>query len=246
MKDTIKRLVEVDFDKENDPPADKTDGILAIAVLIFCIAVFHAFALLIYRTNFTGWVSAYIKNGYVMRIIVNFVLAIVLLVPIYAILRIRKQPLVSIGITKKNTLKSIMYGALYALPVVISRIIIYISKGYKLESPTNILLIFIYYFVNIALVEEIYFRGYIFTRIKYFISRKWLRIIIVSLLFCLMHLPMLLSGGTTILEFLIHNVWSLTLFGVFTILLYSETNNLLAPIVFHTVFNMVNSIFIVG
>jgi membrane protease YdiL (CAAX protease family) len=75
-------------------------------------------------------------------------------------------------------------------------------------------------------VEEIFFRGIIQSMLRQQIGRPWIAVIITATVFGLMHLAVPYS------------VPPLIFFGITAGYLYERTGRLLAPIVFHMLFNL--------
>ena len=96
----------------------------------------------------------------------------------------------SIGLCKRNLKRSLLVsGMIGILFLLISTIIPGISSGAKLLPLKKIASNVIYFFVVIALSEEISFRGFIQPRLYPLVKREWLAVLFGGILFVFMHYP---------------------------------------------------------
>ena len=96
----------------------------------------------------------------------------------------------SIGLCKRNLKRSLLVsGMIGILFLLISTIIPGISSGAKLLPLQKIASNVIYFFVVIALSEEISFRGFIQPRLYPLVKREWLAVLFGGILFVFMHYP---------------------------------------------------------
>ena len=96
----------------------------------------------------------------------------------------------SIGLCKRNLKRSLLVsGMIGILFLLISTIIPGISSGAELLPLKKIASNVIYFFVVIALSEEISFRGFIQPRLYPLVKREWLAVLFGGLLFVFMHYP---------------------------------------------------------
>ena len=96
----------------------------------------------------------------------------------------------SIGLCKRNLKRSLLVsGMIGILFLLISTIIPGISSGARLLPLKKIASNVIYFFVVIALSEEISFRGFIQPRLYPLVKREWLAVLFGGLLFVFMHYP---------------------------------------------------------
>ncbi len=123
-----------------------------------------------------------------------------------------------------------------------------IYNGTPFASIDIIALNFLYHLISISLIEEIYFRGYLFTRLEGVIFQTFPRVLICSALFSLMHVPFqIVSTNLGVLEYISYNsgnLFFLFLFGIYLSFVYSKTNNIIAPVIVHTLFNLISEVFI--
>ena len=100
------------------------------------------------------------------------------------------RKMLSIGLCKRNMKRSLLVsGMIGILFLLISTIIPGISSGARLLPLKKIASNVIYFFVVIALSEEISFRGFIQPRLYPLVKREWLAVLFGGLLFVFMHYP---------------------------------------------------------
>ena len=100
------------------------------------------------------------------------------------------RKMLSIGLCKRNLKRSLLVsGMIGILFLLISTIIPGISSGARLLPLKKIASNVIYFFVVIALSEEISFRGFIQPRLYPLVKREWLAVLFGGLLFVFMHYP---------------------------------------------------------
>jgi membrane protease YdiL (CAAX protease family) len=151
---------------------------------------------------------------------------------------LRKQKISTLGLNFKKAKQSIVLGTILGILIVlINNVIPGIISGCHLNQFSQLLYKAFYYFIIIAFVEEITFRGFIQTRIHGLIKNKNMAIIIVALMFSLMHIPFQMAiANTTMLSFVANNaVWLILLFFwhiVFNFL-HKKYNCILTNTIFH-------------
>ena len=154
----------------------------------------------------------------------------------------------SIGLCKRNLKRSLLVsGMIGILFLLISTIIPGISSGAKLLPLKKIASNVIYFFVVIALSEEISFRGYIQPRLYPLVKREWLAVLFGGLLFVFMHYPYQMAArGMTAAQYWPQFIasapfqffWHL----VFT-MLYRRYGNIYASTVLHGLVDLSGGIF---
>lgn len=248
MYKKLKKLFVIEFDQENTVSTTKTDVVISIALLLYYLMLICSFGVLVYRTYVVTYLSRFFDNRLIFDNILYLLLAMVTLFPLLVVLLARKQPLMSVGIGKKNLKKSIYYGVLFSLPFTLPFIINGLINQYTMLSFDQIVLKFTLYLVSIAFVEEVYFRGFILSRLTALVANKWLRIIVCAIIFSLFHVPFrMIQNNMTFIQYLATDPsYLLYLFRdsiIFTFI-YSKTNNILAPTITHALMNLMTEIFI--
>jgi membrane protease YdiL (CAAX protease family) len=234
MKQQIKRIFQTDdLYKENISTYTKVDGIIAIVYyLIFMITYF-----------IMGRVYAEYKIY--LGIICNISIVILCIIIIW----LRNQKISTLGLNFRKMKQSIILGVILGILLVLTNNVLpSITSGCHLNKITQILYNAFYYFIIIAFVEEIAFRGFIQTRIYGLIKNEIIAIITVSLMFSLMHIPFQMAmAGTTILSFISSNVvWLILLFFWHIIFnfLHKKYNCLFANTIFHGFMDWGNNLFV--
>ena len=201
----------------------KTDGII---MLIFV-------ALHMILTTVTVFVMLYFNT-----IFFGVVLSLVSMLTVIIILWGRKQTLATIGFAKKDGLKSFLIGLCFG-------ILIFIFRGreqlFELENIGGLpalLWLFVYYLIIVSLFEELFFRGYVQTRMNALIKKNTDAVFFAGSLFSVYHLPLHLLSGYSFFSFFIFRFWILIIMHVIFNRLYKQYNSLAGPVLFHTLMNL--------
>ena len=201
----------------------KTDGILAITMYAILMLVYY----------FMGVI--FIQKKLYLGIPVGFLI----IVSCIALVLIRKQKLDTIGFTFKNIKKSLLLGVVFGILFPLLKID-YILNGCKIISVNKALYYIFYFFIVVALSEEVIFRGYIQTRIYGLIKNDILAVIVTGFMFYAMHLPyqMPVNG----MEVNLIDVVSKIIFHIIANFLYRKYNSLVAPTMYHGFLNWFGSL----
>lgn len=164
---------------------------------------------------------------------------LVWLLPTFWLIRkIEKQPLSSVGITKKNLLPSFYWGVGLGIVFVLEGLLtnVLAHKGFQLTGSEFSLMDFLSAFAlsfATAISEEIVFRGYIFNRLWQIWKKEWGANFLSSLLFVLIYLPVgIFVLGYTPWLMLVYLVF-VFVFSLASGFVFSRTNNVLASILLH-------------
>ena len=202
-----------------------------------------------FKTNILIDLKSYlnISDGMLFQFILYIPFSLVILLPVFITLKVRRQNFSSIGLKSDKALKSIILGIVFSIPLVIPSIISSVNRGMSLLSLPNLILLFLYFLLEIALVEELSFRGFIQTRIQGLIKVKWLSIVIVGIMFALMHIPFqMLLRDMKLVEFIktdaIHLITTFVI-HIYLVFLYTRDDNIICPTVAHLLINFVPSMF---
>ncbi|WP_195516189.1 CPBP family intramembrane glutamic endopeptidase [Paraclostridium bifermentans] len=216
----------------------KKDSIIAILVYIYILVLTCLFGIYIYKSNINIYLSSFFKNKNLYKIIIQLPILILEIIPILLILKKSNHSLSSIGIFFENIKKQILLGIVFAVPFIITSI--YINK-YSIINFT--LYSIVYQLIFTSLIEEIIFRGFIQSRLKGIIHNTILRTLVVGIMFGFLHLPFqLISNSAPLAELLLPLLISIltkTGMHVYYSFVYYKSNNLLAPIITHTIKNLV-------
>jgi uncharacterized protein len=244
-------IFKVQFD-DSVKEYNKVDGILAIAYFLYELLFTYLFGLLCFRSSWFISFSTSSEASSVINIdgpLASFVfyipVALLTAGPVFIILKCRKQDLRSIGLKKEKILKCILLGILFSVPPTLPNIFS-MKFGRPIRIP-NALWGFAYFFLEIALPEEIVFRGFIQTRIQGLIRSKWLSIFLVATMSMLLHIPFFsVEYNTTFVNFFLSHIVTLTLvflMHIYSVYLYTRDNNVLAPVVAHTLVDFIPVLF---
>lgn len=212
-------------------------------------------------TGMDGWIAV---GFYVIFMAVYFLIGVVkakytiyLGVPANILLAVlcvfivflRKQKLSSVGITAVKIKKSLILGfSAGVLLVLFNNILPGVLSGGCLKSIKSILYSLLYYFVVIAFVEEIVFRGFIQTRLYGLIKNEIAAVVTAGLLFSAMHIPyQMAASGKSFPDFMQANyIWLvlLVLWHVVFNFLYRKYNSIWTGTVFHGLMDWGNSLFL--
>lgn len=208
----------------------KLDGFLAI--ILFITAMLFLYIATIFYIN-KGIYLGFFYNVFLTAIVIAFVI-------------IRKQKFDSIGITKKNLLKSILVGLICSIICILFKPntgSAVVSGRFLMNLPTFEGIFF--YFIVVGLNEEIAFRGFVQTRIYGLIKSDFIAILLVGIMFVLIHIPFKSAlANMGFMEYINANNGSILawfMFHVFSNFLCRKLNSIVAPVIFHGFVNLSGS-----
>ncbi len=204
----------------------KLDGLLAVTMYVLLMFIYYFMGVL------------YIQKQIYLGIPVNLLLIIACII----LVLVRKQKLASIGFTLKNIGKSLISGVI--LGVIFSflmNVLPSIIAGNKVISVNEALYNIFYYFIIIALTEEVVFRGYIQTRLYGLIKQDNLAVFVAGFLFYTTHLPFQMPVNGMQIN-LINMVVMVAIHYVLNSL-YRKYNSLAGPTVFHGILDWGGNLF---
>lgn len=244
-----KGIFKVNFDES--VKAFKTkDGIIAIIYYVYYMMIIYLFGLLMYKTNTYRGLKSFlnINNDEYYKFLFYIPLTLLAVIPIIALIKMRKQSLRSVGLKSDKALKSIFLGFIFSLPLTIPSIIDAISQGKSIMNLTSLIWLFLYFLIEIAFVEEISFRGFIQTRIQGLIRSKWLSIIVVGIMFSVMHIPFqMIRANVPLNVFIINDSIHLIvtcIIHIYLVYLYTRDNNIVSTSIAHTLIDFTQFMFI--
>jgi len=167
---------------------------------------------------------------------------------VIGLLVITKRQLRSIGVTKKNYKESILLGIGVGIFFLIISLILSQINGTTFRGMNYLSFGIVYYTIEIGLIEELIFRGFIQTRFVGYFKNKFLAVILTGIFFSLFHIPFqILQTDYSLLEYLSHNYSHLIttfLYHFLCTALYYKYNNILAPTIVHLFINLSFSMYI--
>ena len=228
---------------------NKVDGILVI--IYFCFSRIYSYfhGWIRYRTDLLNNLTGIIENSSIQRLVFSIPSFIIYMVPIILIIKFRKQSFETVGITKKNLLKSILLGITFSFPILLPEVVLGLINNFKLASMDKLIPDFIYMLISISFVEELAFRGFIQSRIRGILKSKWFSILVVGVMFSVSHIPyQMLLHDVNLITYVQENLFFLAvfciIFHIYVLFIYSKTNNILAPTITHALINLTTLIFI--
>lgn len=238
-------IFKIEFEERHIQSMTPLDGILAVVYCILLLMMTQCFVLPIYKTDIFMSLMQDFDNKYLIRLLFAIPMTILKLLPIFLILYFRKQKISSIGFKKTKMIRSLFLGFLFGLPVILLNVHKFPEILFFIKNENGLTFTLLYYLLCISLVEEVVFRSFLSTRIQGIIKHKWMSIWIVGIVCALYHIPMQMtvvdmSLGNFILTN-IPNLIYLTLLHIYFEYIYTRDNNIIAPIVTHTIFNLVLS-----
>lgn len=234
MINLIKKFLKTDEAYNEDVAKyTKVDGMFAVGYYIFFLVVYYIMG------------KIYVEKEIYLGIWCNLGLGILSVL----IVKIRKQKLSTLGLSTKKLKQSFIIGMIFGLLIVIfNNVIPSILLGCHLNQVSKLFYNAFYYFIIIAFVEEIGFRGYIQTRIYGLIKNRFVGIIVVSFMFSFMHIPFQMArADTTFFSFIGSNfIWLIILlfWHIFFNFLHKKYNNILGNTIFHGFMDWGNNLFV--
>lgn len=229
-------IVQADSEYNNNlKKYTKSDALLALILFGIIILIYSILAILQTKFEFIR------ENILLVGCVFNaFMIVITLL-----FIKLNKQNLNTIGISKGKCKKSIIIGITLASFLVYNNCISHLINGSDLISIQEILVRLVYYLL-IAVCEEFVFRGYIQTRIYGLIKKTWLALLVGGILFIIMHFPYrMIAYQMTLNDLIIKNFnWILDLFITHLVFnfIYLKTNSIYGAIIPHWMSNFSYSI----
>lgn len=162
------------------------------------------------------------------------------------------------GLKKQDLLKNALLGCTIAfldisIMTVINLIVPLILEGTTVFANLNIFEIsqfitFPWQLIAVGISEELFFRGYFFTKFRKAGKSFWHSAIVTSLFFTLFHVPWLINSDLTFntdIAYIIWRVINTFPFGIVCCVLYEKTKSLVAPIVYHGFSNSLTSFILI-
>lgn len=238
----IRKIFSFDFD-ESIKDKDRLDGILAIIIFIYSLAVIYLYGKIVMEWPTYDELLMKFENPNLGQLITNIPIAIIQVLPIFIILLVRRQKMSSIGFKLKGSLIQFLLGILFVIPIAIKPYLKFkeFYRPLNLEFTLDKLYLLLYFIIAVAFVEEVVFRGFIQTRLQGLIKNRLVVCFIVALMFSSMHIPfqMLISSMSfmdyiasarenLIFTFIMHFYYSY---------IYTRDNNIIAPITTHALYD---------
>lgn len=162
---------------------------------------------------------------------------VIWLIPIVYFLKKEKVKLSTLGITAKNLIPSVYLAVGLGFVFGIVGVLVNLVKYQGIDFSANIgksgFVAALLISLVTAITEEISFRGYLFNRVWQVLKKEWLANVIVSILWGLIHLPVVVFlWQLNVSEILIYTVL-VTIFGIGSAFIFARTKNIASSILLH-------------
>ncbi|WP_113671425.1 type II CAAX prenyl endopeptidase Rce1 family protein [Vallitalea guaymasensis] len=172
-----------------------------------------------------------VVNG--INLIPSYILAYYFIIPmVYMMIR---QPLYFKNMWKINS-KIGLFTILICLPNIITSIVRIIVGAYNYISPDNLIQNIFRFIFMAALLEELFFRGFLYNFFKNIIG-KTSSTIITSLIFTFWHMSLVNNAFSNYSMGAIYNLIAIMVLGITNCLIIERTKSIIPCIVFHAVIN---------
>ena len=225
---------------DNELNVSKVDGVLAIFMIgyvFFSTAIdrYIVFDLVLWD-NF----ASYFNNRLFARFLFHIPLSLFQILPIFIILKYRKQSLKSIGFNKVKILKQISIGIILYIPLYLLLLILNWVQGINFNLDSMSIWNFLYMLIEIALVEEIIFRGFLQQRLKGLIKNKYVNLLVVAFVFGSIHIPFILAqSNLTFFQVFISVIPKMIMHIYFVGIYKAGNNSVLSATIAHGVNNFI-------
>ncbi|MNO24259.1 CAAX amino terminal protease self- immunity [compost metagenome] len=245
----MRKIFRISFDNEALQVLTKRDGWAGLLYYFYNMIFLYLFGLIMFKTDLLRNFAGLFANNLIANIVLDSLTTIIQALPIFIYLCIRKQSPRTVGLKFKGKAfwQSLGIGVLFSLPFILPQLIIFMLGKASLQfSAPELVFKFFYFLITIAFVEEICFRGFIQTRIFTLIRNKYAGILFVGFLFAIMHVPFqMFQAKMGLIDFVMYDyphlliTWALHIYFVY---LYTRNNDLVAPVIAHTLINFVPSV----
>jgi membrane protease YdiL (CAAX protease family) len=169
---------------------------------------------------------------------------------IWFVLKNEKRKIESLGLTTKNIFRSLYigigFGAAFAAEGILANILkngtLVINPIQSVQQYGMGMLLFIS--IATAISEEVLNRGFLFNRLREKTQNLPYAVIISTVLFILLHVPILVSmlnlQGPVLIVYFVSNI----ILSVVNCMLYENTGSLAAPILVHLFWNMTVALYL--
>ncbi len=215
----------------------KRDAAISISVVLAIAAILAVYIYLLYQNagGTIGTPTQFSLNGALLQ---WGIYAALFMLPVFAVIKLRKQGLQTVGITKKNAWFSLGLSLALAagLSVIITPIISHAGNILTASSFFGLI-----YFSAVGFGEELLFRGFLQTRcIGWLGAGKGL--VLASLIMAFIHLPQrIFAVGLDPIE-AIASAAILVPYSLTLGFLMLRTKNLVGPAVLHTTIDWLSNI----
>jgi len=162
---------------------------------------------------------------------------IIWLLPVIYLVRKEGGNLSSVGITTKKLFPAIYFtlalGAVFAIEAVFINFVKYDGFEFAANIGEKALLTSLGISFVTAFSEEVSFRGYLFNRVWGALDNEWLANIITSVVWALVHVPIVIFVWKLSLTSALIYLFLTALFGVGSAFVFARTRNIFSSILLH-------------
>ena len=225
---------------DNELNVSKVDGVLAIFMIGY---VFFSTAIdryIVFDLVLWDKFASYFNNRLFARFLFHIPLSLFQILPIFIILKYRKQSLKSICFNKVKKLKQISIGIILYIPLYLLLLILNWVQGINFNLDSMSIWNFLYMLIEIALVEEIIFRGFLQQRLKGLIKNKYVNLLVVAFVFGSIHIPFILAqSNLTFFQVFISVIPKMIMHIYFVGIYKAGNNSVLSATIAHGVNNFI-------
>lgn len=214
----------------------RIDALFALIVYVVMIFMFMLLGrLFVHKSSTLTEVYIFSVTGIFALFLIGFV---------FLLCSLRKQKLITVGFSKTYAMQSFGIGKSLFMIVIALKGITSVNNGLIIQTDISLILKnIIYYLIFIAFMEEVVIRGYIGTRLYGYFTNKRLSIIIVGIMFSFEHIPFqMIVAQMSLMEYISLNweyLFSVALFHFVLQWLYTRYNSIVAPTIFHFIWDFI-------
>lgn len=194
---------------------------------VFLYSLFLLVVWSLYRVSFH-------LSPYIEEIIIK---PLIWLLPIFLILRNKKDKLVSLGITSKNLFPaiylSLALGSIFAIEAIFLNFIKYNGFNFSANIGDQAFFYSIILSFITAFSEEVSFRGYMFSRIWKATGNEWLANLVTTGIWTLIHIPVMIFVLKIDMVSMLVQLFITAIFGVGSAFLFARTRNVFSSVFLH-------------
>ena len=221
----------------------KIDGFLAIFMIGYIFFYTIVCRYIVYDLELWDKFRKYFNNRLFANFLFEIPQSLLLLLPIFIILRYRKQSLKSIGFNKNKILKQIIIGIILYIPLYLLSLRLNGKSGININLNSISIWTFLFMLTDIALVEEIVYRGFIQQRLNGLIRNKYINLLVAAFIFGSLPIPFLIAQSNLTFVQIIRLVIPKMFMHIYFVGIYKAGNNsVLSSTIAHGLNNFIASL----
>lgn len=225
---------------DNELNISKIDGFLAIFMISYVFFYTAICRYIVFDLELWDKFAGYFDNRLFARFLFQIPLSLFQVLPIFIMLKYRKQNLKSIGFDKIKILKQIIIGIILYIPLCLLLLISNWKLGININLDSMSIWSFLYMMIDIALVEEIIFRGFIQQRLKGLIKNKYVNLLVVAFVFGSIHIPFILAqSNLTFVQVFVSVIPKMVMHIYFVGIYKAGNNSVISSTITHGINNFI-------